>query len=221
MFIVQTGENWTQEQLNVFLWDISQLQRDISVIIHYPNFFVSTDVTFNESQSYFFAPYLQDENSIKEDKDQDSYLIDLFLVYPPKVVGLVSIPSISEPELSSLVDLISEPELSSFVDPILELELSFVDPSPEPVSSPIHPTPENRMTGKVYLRKKAIVPRLIQVQEFEPASRNEITVSHPPLPTESKFPISIRKGTKECTKLPLYDVSTFPCYIIQKVVSIL
>ena len=42
-----------------FLWDIRKLKRDISVTIHHPNFifFVSTDVTFNESE-YYFPTYI-------------------------------------------------------------------------------------------------------------------------------------------------------------------
>ena len=52
-------------------------------------FFVATDFTFNESESYFPTPYLQGENSIKEDKGQDSYLIDPFLIDLPKVSSLV------------------------------------------------------------------------------------------------------------------------------------
>ena len=66
MFIIKIGENWIQEQSNVFLWDILQLKRDISVTIYYPILFyviylfifVSTDVTFNESESYFSSPHL-------------------------------------------------------------------------------------------------------------------------------------------------------------------
>ena len=57
--------------------------------IHFYFFFVSTDFTFNESESYFPTPYLQGENSIKEDKGQDSYLIDPFLIDLPKVSSLV------------------------------------------------------------------------------------------------------------------------------------
>ena len=72
--------------------------------------FVLTDVTFNESESYFSAPYLRGENSIKEDKNQDkdwnSYFIDPFLINPPKVFGPVSDPvskpSFFEPQSSSI-----------------------------------------------------------------------------------------------------------------------
>ena len=73
-------ENWTQEQSSVFLWDIPQLKMAIIVTIHHPKFFVSVDVTFNESESYFPAPYLQGKNSIEKDKDRDSYFIDPFLI---------------------------------------------------------------------------------------------------------------------------------------------
>ncbi|RVW50730.1 hypothetical protein CK203_073311 [Vitis vinifera] len=56
---------------------------------------------------------------------------------------------------------------------------STIDPIPEPESVPkpeSSPTKsaKNRMTSKVYSSKKATVPRLIQVQEPEPASGNEI-----------------------------------------------
>ena len=81
--------------------------------------FVSTDVTFNENESYFPAPYLQGENSIKEDKDQDSYLINPFLIDLPLICGPVS-------------DLVSVPHF-------FELESWLLEP-----------TPENRMTEKMY-----------------------------------------------------------------------
>ena len=72
------------------------------------------------------------------------------------------------------------------------------------------------MTGKVYLRNKVAVSRLIQVQESELASENEVTISHPPLQTASKLQstkpldhnllIALKKGTRECTKHPLYPL---------------
>ena len=58
MLRVKTWENWTQEQSNVFLWDIPQVKRDISITIHHPNFFVLANVAFKESESYFPTPYL-------------------------------------------------------------------------------------------------------------------------------------------------------------------
>ena len=85
-------ENWTQEQSSVFLWDIPQLKMAIIVTIHHPKFFVSVDVTFNESESYFPAPYLQGKNSIEKDKDRDSYFIDPFLIDLPKVSSPIFVP---------------------------------------------------------------------------------------------------------------------------------
>nr|CAN60478.1 hypothetical protein VITISV_018947 [Vitis vinifera] len=92
------------------------------------------------------------ENSIKEDKDQDSYLIDPSAVSSP-VFDPAFVPYFSKPE-----------------------------------SLPLKPTPKNRMTSKVYSRKKVTVPKLTQVQKSEPPSRNE-------------------EGNEGCTKCPLYPLS--------------
>ena len=43
------------------------------------------------------------------------------------------------------------------------------------------------MIGKVYSRKKATFPQLIQVQGSEPTFGNEVTISHPPLQTKLEF----------------------------------
>ena len=81
-------------------------------------FFVLADVTFSENESYFSAPYLQGENSIKEDKDQDSYLISPVLTNPPTVSGPVfdpvSVPHFYEPE-SSLLKLTHGNQMTSKV----------------------------------------------------------------------------------------------------------
>ena len=165
-----------------------KLKKDISVTIHHPFFFfffVTTDVTLNESESYFPVPYLKG-NSFKEDKERDSYFFDQFLIDPPKVTSPVPVPSTS-PFASELE--------SAPIDLVTELKLSPTKPA------------ENRMTGKAYSRKKAAIPRLIQVQESKSASRNEVTVSPPPLQTEYELLIAIRKGMRECTKYPLHPLS--------------
>ena len=131
LFTLQAGENWTQEQSNLFLWDISQLKRDTSVTIHNSKFFFSKRMLPSMKVSYFPTSYLQGKNFFKEDKDWDSYFIDPFSINPPKVISLVLVPSASLP--------------------VPKLELS-----------PIEPT-KNRMTGKVYSRKKDAVPKPIQV----------------------------------------------------------
>ena len=196
-FTVQTGENWTQEQSNIFLWDIPQHKRDISVAIYHQFFFCLNRCYFQWKWVLFSCSSSSGENSFKEDKDQDSYFIDiinLFLIDPPKVTSPIPVPSASK--------LAFEP---------------IFEPVPEPKSSPTVPV-ENRMTSKVYSRKKVAVLRLIQVQEFEPTSRNEVTISLPLLQTESKLPIAIRKETRECINRPLYPLSHV---VIQKVVSVL
>ena len=121
-----------------------------------------------------------------------------FSLTPPIVSEPISLPSFSEPESS-----------------VLSLK-----PTIEQTSEPVV-APKDRMTGKMFLRKKAIVFRLMQVQESKLTPGNEGTVSYPPLQTESKLHfertidqnllIAIRKGTKECIKHPF--VSTFLCCI--------
>ena len=96
MLTIKIRENWIQKQLNVFLWNILQLKRDISAINLHPNFFfVLVDITFHESESYFTTPYLQKENSIRDDKDQESFLMDPFLINLPKVSMPISDPPLS------------------------------------------------------------------------------------------------------------------------------
>ena len=108
MFKIQTGENWTQEQLILFLWDICQPKKGISVTIHHPNFifFVSTSVTFNENESYFLISRLQGENLITKDKNLFSCFIDPFLIDHLKVSDPISIP---------LIDHINPPKVSDLV----------------------------------------------------------------------------------------------------------
>ncbi|KAL6331687.1 hypothetical protein AAG906_014337 [Vitis piasezkii] len=84
-------------------------------------------------------------------------------------------------------------------------------------TKPVVVAPKDRMTSKFFSRKKATIPRLIQVQECKPTSRNEVTISCPPLQTESKLqsektidqnlPIPIRKRTRECIKRHLHPLS--------------
>ena len=68
----------------------------------------------------------------------------------------------------------------------------------------------------MFLRKKNIVPESMQVQDFNPNSENEVTISNPPLQFESHvnnddqdLPIAIRKGITECTNQPLYPLTHF------------
>ena len=54
MFTVQKRENWKQERSNVFLWDIPQLKRGISVIIHHPKRFLSQQMLISMRVSPIF-----------------------------------------------------------------------------------------------------------------------------------------------------------------------
>ena len=68
-------------------------------------FFVSDGCYLQQEWVLFFRSLFLGENIIKEDKDQDSHFIDPFIIDTPKVFDPVSnpisIPSFSEPELSS------------------------------------------------------------------------------------------------------------------------
>ncbi|KAL6342855.1 hypothetical protein AAG906_016874 [Vitis piasezkii] len=58
------------------------------------------------------------------------------------------------------------------------------------------------MTGKMYSRKKVIVLRLMQVIVSHPKSEFQFEK-----PIDQNLLITIRKGTKECMKRPLYPLS--------------
>ena len=99
--------------------------------------FISPNVNFNESESYFSTPYLQGENFIKEDKDQDSYLIGSFFIHLPIVSG-------------PMYDLTSVPYFFEFKSSNpASVPLFF-----EPESSQLELVPEYRMVDKVYSKNK-------------------------------------------------------------------
>lgn len=90
----------------------------------------------------------------------------------------------------------------------------------EPSIIPTNITHNFPAFSQVYSRRKA-VPALTQVQESNSDPENEITVrSDPHLHTQSvetsinsiddiDLPIAVRKGTRECTKRPLYPLSHY------------
>lgn len=78
MFILIVIVSWILELLNVFLLGILPLKKGTSAfILQMRHFFVSTDVTFFENESYFSSLYLQGEISSMEDKSV--FLLDLSL----------------------------------------------------------------------------------------------------------------------------------------------
>ena len=111
-----------------------------------------------------------------------------------------------------LISLINPPTVFSPVSDLVSITYFL-----EPKSLLLESALEDRMIGKVYSRKKVVVPKLIQVHESELASRNKVTISHPSLQTEfelqskksmdQNLSIAIRKGMRECIKRPLYLLS--------------
>ena len=153
-------------------------------------FYVSVDVTLHEQESYFTIPYLQGENLVMEDKDRGDFL---FLDLPSLPLSKQSRPA--DPLTETLPKLLDQPE------PVLE--------NPKSASM-------NVRFDKAFSRKKTIVPESVQVQDLNPNSENEVTISNPSLQFESHvnnddqdLPITIRKGIRECTNQPLYPLTHF------------
>lgn len=77
---------------------------------------------------------------------------------------------------------------------------------------------------QVYSRRKAIITEPVHIQESEPTTGNEVNTSLQSSPTvpiashelvgtsEPDLPIAVRKGTRTCTKHPLYPLSSFVSY---------
>nr|XP_019703534.2 uncharacterized protein LOC105038855 isoform X1 [Elaeis guineensis] len=175
-------------------------------------FYVSVDVTFNEQESYFTNPYLQGENSTREDKKD--FLLDLSLILMSKTSDPVPAPHLS---CSNHVPRSpSEPVPEPMPEPTPRLE-----PVPETPSEPqkkIDSAHENVRFGKVFTRRKMAAPEPVQVQEFNSDFSNEVIISNHPLQDETEshidnddqdLPIAIRKGTRRCTKQPLYPFAHF------------
>eukprot|EP00261_Vitis_vinifera_P038781 XP_019080024.1 PREDICTED: uncharacterized protein LOC109123752 [Vitis vinifera] len=169
---------------------------------------VSVDVTFHEQESYFTIPYLQGENSVMEDKDRGDFL---FLYLPSLPLSKQSRPT--DPLIEILPKLPDQPKL---VLPKLVLPELVLPNQPEPVPENPKSAPENVRFDKAFSRKKTVVPKSVQVQDFNPNSENEVTISNPSLQSESHvnnddqdLPIAVRKGIRECTNRPLYPLTHF------------
>ena len=141
-----------------------------------------------------------------EDKDRGDFL---FLDLPSLPLSKQSHPI--DPLTKTLPKLLDEPEptLPEEPEPALPDQLEPVLENPKFAS-------ENVRFDKVFLRKKTIVLESVQVQDFNPNSENEVTISNPSLQFESHvnnddqdLPIAIRKGIRECTNRPLYPLTHF------------
>ena len=133
-----------------------------------------------------------------EDKDRGDFL---FLDLPSLPLSKQSRPT--DPLIETLPKLPNQPKL------VLPDQL---EPVPENQKS----APENVRFDKMFSRKKIVVPESVQVQDFNPNSENEVTISNPSLQSESHvnnddqdLPIAVRKGIRECTNQPLYPLTHF------------
>jgi hypothetical protein len=133
-----------------------------------------------------------------EDKDREDrdFLLDL---------DLLSLP-ISKPV-----------SCSPMPNPVSELVPNHMSkPVPEIPQEKTDSTLENVRFDKVFSPRKMVVPESMQVRDSNLDSENEVTISNPSLQAETEpqvndqdLPIAVRKGTKECTKRPLYPLSHF------------
>jgi hypothetical protein len=163
-------------------------------------FYVSADVTFNEQESYFTTPYLQGESSIMEDKDREDrdFLLDLLSLPISKPVSCSHVPNL-------VSEFVSEPMPNHMSEPVPEIPQEKTDSALE-----------NARFGNVFSRRKVAVLESVQVRDSNLDPENEVTISNPSLQAETEpqvndqdLPIAVRKGTRECTKQPLYPFSHF------------
>jgi hypothetical protein len=163
-------------------------------------FYVSADVTFNEQESYFTTPYLQGESSIMEDKDREDrdFLLDLLSLPISKPVSCSHVPNL-------VSEFVSEPMPNHMSEPVPEIPQEKTDSALE-----------NARFGNVFSRRKVAVLESVQVRDSNLDPENEVTISNPSLQAETEpqvndqdLPIAVRKGTRECTKRPLYPFSHF------------
>ena len=171
------------------------------------------DVTFHEKEPCFSQPYLQGENS-REDKENLLLVLDLSLLstskdsYSPSMSNHNHIPkpvlTTTRPKLVLTTIFVSETESK----PMLKR------PQTEPVL-------ENLRfgKGKVFTRKRMAILKPMQVQSSNLEPLNEVILPKSSLQNEienesqmdsdnQNLPITIKKGTIECTKQPLCLLQT-------------
>ena len=168
-------------------------------------FFVSTNVTFFENESYFSSLYLQGETSSMEDKSV--FLLDLSL-------SSSSYSSLYG-ETPKIVNVPLEPELESPEAKFLR-ESMGVDSSELVTTKPL----------PVYWRRKATIINPVQVQDFDLSPSNEvINASSSSLPESQGYtnidlpeyqgyidldlPLAIRKAIRFFTRHPFSNFVVF------------
>ena len=172
-------------------------------------YLISVDVTFNEDESYFTNSHVQGEEICVETNDNLTTTISLPLVlnnHPINNLSLESIPTSTQP-------IISEPISQPTPQPNTSQPISTPEPPLNLINQEETRNEDDPWFGKVYSRKKEIAPRPMHIHDSDPNPRPEVTIT--PSPLESKaitspdLPIAIRKGSRECTKKPLYPLSNY------------
>ena len=168
--------------------------------------YVSADVTFVENKPYFSTPYLQGELLTLEDKESNLPPLQIPTSEPPK--------SHDSPKAQE-----SAQESPTSSKPMSTSQSAESEEKRE----------ENGKTfdwfrfDKVYTRRRDPIAATRQEQSTEPNSENEVTILEPnsasspqtepsdpePPSLDHDLPIALRKGTRECTKKPLYPLSHF------------
>uniref|UniRef100_A0A2P2QTV9 Retroviral polymerase SH3-like domain-containing protein n=1 Tax=Rhizophora mucronata TaxID=61149 RepID=A0A2P2QTV9_RHIMU len=183
---------------------------------HHPSrkTYILVDITFVENKPFFPQSYLQGEKSLVDDLNLD---------LPPNNLPIQA-PTCDQPipdqstsdQSASNSDQQAPPELvraTSILD-----SPSTIEPIPEQESTSISPLIYDSMRFSQVDSRKIAIPDQTQVQDFHPGFANEFPVSSDsPLHKQSidmpendlHLPIAIRKGTRECTKQPLYPLSHY------------
>ncbi|KAJ1440468.1 Retrovirus-related Pol polyprotein from transposon TNT 1-94 [Sesbania bispinosa] len=159
------------------------------------------DVTFNEQEGYFHQPYLQGE-SFREDKESSNsgfpILPDLTdLIFEPKLDQIEAVTSETSQGSEAGQGIGQEKEAGQKSEINCEADQGDV---------------EAGKFGKklVYSRKTKAIPGSSHVQESNSTPQKEVTIFSPVVQVEIEtqndldLPIAIRKGTRKCTKQPLY-----------------
>ena len=155
--------------------------------------FVSIDVTFVETESFFSQPYLQGENSCMEDKDD--LFTNLSLISPKESNILESNP-IHIPSSLESSPIHTPPDMS--------LETTRT------------PNPSAARPLQVYTRRTAPIIQPVQAPNSElipETETNETVLEEQNIPIDAgDFPIAKRKGVRTCTQRPRYPLSHFMSY---------
>lgn len=158
-------------------------------------FFVSTDVTFFEHESFFSPPYLQGED-LHEDRNE-ARTKDLFLLdFPceklsnPLIQPIPSAPFVPSNESFAMID--NKKNQDDGQPLIVYSRRKPPISQPVQVQSPTHVTVPSRTHVTVpTLQKDTTIAKPIDLMD----KLNE--------PDDIDLPIALRKGTRTCTKHPL------------------